>query len=220
MDSVTWFLSQILMRRQRGRKGIRVFLDLLIIAAVLLLTGCHTPDTAKPDLFRNTSVQKDSPHMLIPEKVNRYLSVHFPAYLIAEKGDYINSWWSFYDTGMQPFVVKTDINDDSLADYGLVLKSADSIAVLILIGSGASFRPWFIRLPAEKPFVTQAIHFGLVPEPPGQIDIAYPRVKTLLLESNGINLMDFENRIAVCYWADHGVHLFLTGNLRIDIDEM
>lgn len=176
-----------------------------VIITAILFAGCNiAAETFKP----GASTDKNG---LITENVNLYLSENFSGWEIAQKTDYINSWWSFYDRDNVPYVVKTDINDDAVPDYGIIIKKADSIKLVLLTGKQTSFNHWeadnFAKLFNST---LKNLHLGLSIEPPGRIDIAYPQIRSLVLKSNAINLMDHENRVSAYYWENDTIKVFQT----------
>ncbi|MBC7912791.1 MAG: hypothetical protein H7Y07_01595 [Pyrinomonadaceae bacterium] len=189
---------------RKGIIGSKNILGILLVLLVGCNSGGHTSNTAadNPDL---------NSERLIPQNVIDYLSTHLPGYSIANRSDYTTGWWSFYEPQSTPFVVKTDINDDQIVDYALILKKSNLIELVILTGTKGSFKHW-IAPDFNKNFNPNAkdLHYGLMPQPPGQIDIAYPQIKSLILKSNAINLMDYENRMAIYYWSGDRIEIFKT----------
>jgi hypothetical protein len=53
----------------------------------------------------------------------------------------------------------------------------------------------------------------LLPAPPGRIDVAYPGIRSLVLRSNGINLLQLENRAGIYYWDGKGIGFFPTPSI-------
>lgn len=178
----------------------------LILA--IFFAGCNLSAETTQYVGGSTNAEKGK---LISMKVTTYLSENFAGWEIATETDYIKSWWSFYDRGNIPYAVKTDINDDKYPDYGIIIKKGDSIKLVVLTGNGTSFNHWVANnCPTLFNSTLKNLHIGLSIEPPGRIDIAYPQIKSLILKSNAINLMDYENRLAAYYWEDNKIQVFQT----------
>lgn len=135
----------------------------------------------------------------------------FPGWHLCTQADYDKSFWSFCDTTQAlPWYTTADIDDDGDPDIALLLKQEHKVKLLLLLSSHTGYGwQW-----AEDFSLTltkgQLLQFGLLPEPPGQIDIAYPSIQSLILHSNGISLYHFENRHALYYWNGNRVAVFKT----------
>lgn len=186
-------------------------MKVFIIIFSFLLSACHSANSSRnADEDIKPSVHEDF-NQLIPHELKSYISETMPGWTIPDTSDYIKSWWSFYDKDINPYATKTDINDDGLADYGLLLKNNNRLCLVILTGHQNSFTHW-IATNFDESFNSESnkIHFGLLVQQPGQIDIALPEIKSLVLKSNAINLMDFETRVCVFYWDNAKMEIFKT----------
>ncbi len=147
----------------------------------------------------------------MPDEVQLYMASHFPGWKIPVTADYNTSFWSFYNLSVVPYFTAVDLNDDQLVDYGVLLKQRDSVQLVILLGTADSFtHVVFNNLKRTTADQVDGLQHCLLPEPPGQIDVAYPAIKSLVLPSNGINLLHLENRVCVFYWDGKQVAIFET----------
>ena len=190
--------------------GILTVANCFYFCLLLTVQSCNNQQRAE----RINPPEAASGEELLPQKVKEYISANFSGWSIPESSDYIKSWWSFYERGTIPYMVKTDINDDQTVDYGLVLKSVDKIRPVLLLSKGETFTHW-TDTSLEKPFdaAEKDLHYGLSIEPAGRIDVAFPEIKSLILKSNAINFMDYEVRTCVFHWTGTTIEIFRTGNL-------
>ena len=182
----------------------------LFALLLFIFSACGRPEVKTlPKPTVNTRVAKKNSAEKPSAEVEKYIKNEFAGWSLASKSDYIKSWWSFYDNKSVPYFVATDINDDQLSDYGLILKKSDSIKVVILVGDKNSFKHWVAKEVGEPfNFNLKNLQLGLTIEPPGRIDIAYPAIKSLILKSNAINVMEFENRLCIYYWLGEKIEVF------------
>lgn len=181
-----------------------------LICVLLAFEGCTpTGDDQPVSKVIQPTPPPEAPPTGLPANVQAYIASQLPDRAIVSKEDYARSFWSFYDTGTQPFFTAADLNDDGLVDYGVLVKKGGFVELALLIGIGSSFR-FELAGSFKKAFDDTANDLGwcLLPEPPGQIDVAYPSIQSLILVSNGINLMYLENRIGIYYWDEEGIGLF------------
>lgn len=139
------------------------------------------------------------PATLLPQTLVDYLSINCPQWQLVEKADYSKSWWSFYDSSYNPCWARTDMNDDQLADYALLLKKDNQLRLIICTGTASHS---FIHYTANDLPVTfnekeHNLTVGVAVAPPAQIDVAYPRIQSLVLKSNGFALMELEERTRI-----------------------
>jgi len=183
---------------------------IIIILSIIIISACSSTDL--PDKT-HTSIKDINSNEVISKDIKAYVSKNLAGWSLPDTSDYIKSWWSFYDKSVIPYAVKTDINDDGIADYGLILKNDSTFRFVILMGNKDSFTHW-VSDDFKKSFnsVEKKIQFGLTVQPPGRIDIAIPEIKSLILKSNAINLMEFEMRDCIFYWDNGKIKVFNTKN--------
>ena len=110
-----------------------------------------------------------------------------------------------------PYYAIADLNDDRQEDYAFILKSADSLRVVVLLKNGDSFIHWIAdNFKATYNAADKDIQFGVTIDPPGQIDVVIPKIKSLILRSNAFTLMELENRRCIYYWSDGKISVFET----------
>lgn len=169
---------------------------------LLVLQAC-AQSPSPPALNTN-----NSPRELIPAAVKTYIQKHFNGWALVDDADYGATWWSFYDRQRIPYAVVTDINDDQRADYALLLKHNNTLQLVILLGmKNNDFAHLVVNVGAQG-MQPHNLQIGLAIAPPEQIDIVKPVEQSLILASNGISLMQLENRSAVYYWGNGTLNVF------------
>jgi len=147
---------------------------------------------------------------LLPQTLADYLKIVLPQWHVVAKADYSKTWWSFYDSSDNPCWARTDINDDQLADYALWLKKDNQLRLVICTGTASHS---FDHYTANDLHVTfnekeHNLTMGVAVAPPAQIDVAYPRIQSLILKSNGFALMELEERTRIFYWKNDNIQTF------------
>jgi hypothetical protein len=140
----------------------------------------------------------------IPPALQTYLQANFPDWPIVDTADYDKSWWSFYDRDHISWIVHTDINDDQLADHALLLKQNNRLRLVICMGAPQNT---FTHVVVEGFNQMEKLQYGLVVQPPGQIDVLQPSEQSLLLLTNGIALVELEQPSRIYYWQN-GIQTF------------
>lgn len=185
----------------------------LFYSVLTLLAACSGPASQPP------ATQVPLPVVLhvtptprpLPAHATTYIQQHFPDWYICSQDDYDDAFGSFYDTTTHPWYVEVDINDDQQGDYGVLIRNQHQVKVLFLVGEDSSFTHWLapnISLPFNA--ANPRLQHGLFPEPPGQIDVAYPSLQSLVLHTNGVSLVHLENRICLYYKDSTGIAIFKT----------
>lgn len=147
---------------------------------------------------------------VLPRTLVDYVMAHFPQWQLVEKTDYSKTWWSFYDSSYNPCGVRTDINDDRLADYALWLKKDNLVQLIICTGTTSHSFTHYI---ADLPNITfndkeHNLHHGVAVAAPGQIDVVLPRIQSLILKSNAFALLELEERTRIYYWQNDSLQTF------------
>ena len=146
----------------------------------------------------------------IPVSAKEYIRAKFPGWSIPNSDDY-KIWWSFYEPRTIPYYAITDLNDDRQEDYAFILKKPDSLRVVVLLKKGNTFNHWIAdNFKATYNAADKDIQFGVTIDPPGQIDVVIPKIKSLILRSNAFTLMELENRRCIYYWSDGKISVFET----------
>lgn len=142
----------------------------------------------------------------LPTVVRDYIKDHLPGWSMIDTFDYDKSWWSFYDKKQVPHFITIDMNDDQLADYGMLLKRSDTLRLVVLINS--KHHSFTHQVLDDFSGSAKGVQYGLAIEPPAQIDVVYPEEQSLILQSNAITLMEMELRSRIYYWKDDTVKVF------------
>jgi len=183
----------------------RTTVFIFLLAAI---SCTNTPEPVSNVVTHYDSIAIPVTDTSLPVSVTSSLAHFLPGWIVCTEHDYAGSFWSFYDSNTKPYLAATDINDDGKTDFALFVKKHDSTQLVFLTSKENSFELHTIPESA-KPF-HQDLHYCLIPEPPGQVDVARPTIQSLILTSNGINLMDMENRKCIYYWHQDSIAVFKT----------
>ena len=178
-----------------------------VFSIVLVFLAFACAETTPADLKTTAQTEAGS---IIPEKIKRYIESNLKGWSIPSESDYVKAWWSFYDRSEIPYFVTADFNDDARSDYAFLLKNDKALALAFITSRGDSLQHWFAP-DFARPFHEKNIEYGLAVEPPAQIDVAYPEIKSLILKSNGITLRHFEVNDRIYYWEKGSYQVFTMG---------
>ena len=145
---------------------------------------------------------------MLPAFIGKCQCVIIPGWTISSSGDYNPLWWSFYDKNIIPFSVAADFNDDSLLDFGLILKRSDEIKLVFLLGIKGGFRHEEVKDFQKIYGGKEGIEVGLHIEPPGRTDIMYPEEGSLINKSNAVAVMRYEKKSRIYYWEAGELKVF------------
>lgn len=180
----------------------------IFVISIMLLMACDRRNTKPPSPPPAAAVTHYP--AALPQSVTNYLQHVYPQWHVVEKSDYSKTWWSFYDTSYNPCWARTDINDDQLADYALWLKKGTQLRLAICTGKANESFSHTIVIDTNNIF-NEAAHnlsMGIAVAPPAQIDVAKPRIQSLILKPNGFALMELEERTRIYHWANESIQTF------------
>jgi hypothetical protein len=180
----------------------------IFLVIIVLVAGCRNHHNVSVPVTITGSKDITDSTGLIPKKVREYLETNFAGWSIPDTADYKKCWWSFYERTQVPYYVTTDLNDDKLPDYALILKNVNTIRLVILVGKGNTFTN---RMPDDfcQPHTANDIQFGLAIEPPGLTDCIVDNIEcSITIRSNAIALMELECKSKYYYWQDGIVKSF------------
>jgi hypothetical protein len=180
------------------------------MAGLCLMAACEERSIQTQEA---PSVDQNHNHhtTVLPQTLVAYLKTNFPQWQIVSKADYSKTWWSFYDSSDNPCWARTDINDDRLADYALWLKKDNMLRFVIFTGTASHSFAHYTANDINVAFNEKEhnnLTMGVAVAPPAQIDVAYPRIQSLLLKSNGFALMELEERTRIFYWKNDSIQTF------------
>lgn len=183
------------------------FIPVLFI--LLIFLGCKQPEIKGNEQQTNPLSTTNNLKTTLPQNVQNYLAENLSEWNIPDTADYAKTWWSFHDSNAIPYYVVTDLNDDEIADYSIMVHNDKKITIVFLLGGKDSFSHQFAT-DFLRPFVKHHLEYGLSIEPPGRIDIALPEIRSIILKSNAINLLELENRLGIYFFADNRLGVFTT----------
>lgn len=183
----------------------------LIYLILLTVTAACTHNTPQVKQFTLPAIQQLTVIKTPPDTLLSFIYKTFPGAQVCTQADYDQSFWSFCDTTLSlPWYTAADINNDEYVDMALLVKQQQNAKLLLFLSNHTGYTwQWAegFSIPVSQ---KQPLQFGLQPEPPGRIDIAYRSLQSLILRTNGINLYHFENRHAIYYWNENSIAVFRT----------
>ncbi len=188
---------------------VKNYLNVLFVISAIAFLGCEHLQVKEQqkDTAVEEKVKISQPGL--PHQVIGYLAKDLPEWKIPDTSDYVKSWWSFHDKKEVPYYVVLDFNDDEIADYGLLVHNDATVKLLLLLGNKTSFNHYW-DTNFNQPFLKGELQYGVAIQPPGRIDIAFPEIRSLILKSNAINLLELENRLAIYSFMDEKLSVFTT----------
>ncbi|MEJ6979480.1 hypothetical protein WG906_03405 [Pedobacter sp. P351] len=183
------------------------FLSILILT--LSIISCTSTD-------QDPSVSKDVKYISALTVAEKFIKEALPGWEVASNDDYANLWWSFYNRGTESNFITSDFNDDEKSDFALLVKSETErkLKLLFLIAKDDSFKYSFAE-DFEREFKGKDIQYGLFVESPKKIDVAYPEISSLILESNGISLHNYEINNRVYYIRNDSIKVFTVDETKL-----
>lgn len=178
------------------------------VATAMLLLACGERTVQAPTAMAVPNAPR-YPRVL-PQAITHYLQNTFPQWQVVEKSDYSKTWWSFYDSSYNPCWARTDINDDRLADYALWLKKDTQLQLVICTGTVNQSFNHKIVIDSSNAFTEKAhnLSMGVTIAPPAQIDVVKPRIRSLILKSNGFALLELEEHTRIYYQERDSIQTF------------
>jgi hypothetical protein len=185
-----------------------------LLCIIIVLFGCtarnkQQADTAadNPGLANETKSAVHAPPFF-SEKAFAFFKVAHADLVLPEPLLYTQLWWSFYDADQQTLGASTDLNDDRQLDYAFFVERSDTINLLILLSNSDTYTsvlaPDFIYPIGENNF-----RYGIQVVPPGQIDcVVDGQEKSLILKSNAIALLEYEEIIHIYHWTGSNFETF------------
>lgn len=136
--------------------------------------------------------------------IDSYLADKLPGYSLVNDADMDPLWESLCPENKTPTRISTDLNDDQIPDYGLLVRKDSILCVLLMVSDPFSMvysHTLLDGFPAIRP---EGIQFGLSIVPPQQIDLVINhQERSFLLLSNSVQITFFET-LARIYYFDKG----------------
>lgn len=183
-------------------------LNRLFFSSSLLFffSGCTNVSKESIVDFKRTSAVQNSIFM-IPKNIKDGLLQQFPSVEIIKKEDYSKLFWDFYDPDTIPNECFTDINNDQVLDYALLVKEDNKLKLVIIMSSKKGYSHWISPFSIEN-INSEGINFCVTIKPAGRIDVVKKVPESLVLKKNGFLLKNLEQDNFVFYEDDNKIKKF------------
>lgn len=178
----------------------------IFISLLFILNGCTNVSKESIVDFKKTSEVQNTVFR-IPKNIKDDLLQQYPSVEIIKKEEYSKLFWDFYDSDAIPNECFTDINNDRLLDYALLVKEDDKLKLVIIISSKKDCTYWISPFSIEN-ISSKGINFCLTIKPAGRIDVVKKVPESLVLKKNGFLLKNLEQDNSIFYEDDNEVKTF------------
>lgn len=141
----------------------------------------------------------------IPQKVKKDFLQKFPKLEIIKKEEYSKLFWDFYDSETIPNECFTDINNDQLLDYALLVKDENKLKLVIILSADKDYSYWISPFSIEN-ITVEGVNFCISIKSAGRTDIVKKVPESLVIKKNGFLLRNLEQ--------DHFVFYEESGHLK------
>lgn len=164
---------------------------------VLCLTGCN--DSSKESIvdFERT-ISEQNNVFTIPKKIKDNVLRQFRSVEIIKKEEYSKLFWDFYDSGTIPNQCFTDINNDQLLDYALLVKDENKLKLVIILSADKDYSYWISPFSIEN-ITAEGVNFCISIKPAGRTDVVKKVPESLVIKKNGFLLRNLEQDHFVFY---------------------
>lgn len=168
-----------------------------LIIQILLFVGCtNVSKESVVDFDRTATVQNNI--ITIPQNIKDELLNQFPSLEIIKKENYSKLFWDFYDSDTIPNECFTDINNDQLLDYALLVKEENNLKLAIIMSSKKGYSYWVSPFQIEN-IKSEGVNFCIAIKPAGRIDVVKKVPESLVLKKNGFLLRNLEQDHSIFY---------------------
>lgn len=143
----------------------------------------------------------------IPKNIKDELLQQFPSVEIIKKEDYSKLFWDFYDSDAIPNECFTDINNDQLLDYALLVEEGDKLKLVIIMSSKKDYSYWISPFSIER-INSEGVNSCITIKPAGRIDVVKKVPESLVIKKNGFLLKNLEQDNLIFYEDDNKIKIF------------
>lgn len=179
---------------------------LFITFLILFFNGCSKSSKEPVGEFKRT-VDVENNAFTTPKEIKKHLLEQFPEVEIINKDAYSNLFWDFYDSNIIPNECFTDINNDQIMDYALLVKQKNDLKVAIIFSTKKGYSYWISPFIVEK-INTKGVNFCVTIKPAGRTDVVKKKPESLVLKKNAFLLKNLEQDYLTLYEADNKIMVF------------
>lgn len=179
---------------------------LIFFVFLFCFTGCN--DSSKKHIvdFKRT-ISEQNRVFTIPKMIKDNLLKKFPTLQMVKKEDYSNLFWDFYDRNTIPNECYTDINNDQILDYALLVKEGDKLKLVIIMSSKKDYSYWISPFSIEN-INSDGVNFCVSVKPAGRTDVVKKVPESLVIKKNGFLLKNLEQDSFVFYETNSEIMTF------------
>lgn len=169
----------------------------LVFFVLLFFYGCK--DSSKKDIIEFKKVVSEKNNVFtIPKKIKDDFLQKFPTFEMIKKEDYSNLFWDFYDQNSTPNECYTDINNDQILDYAVLLKNGNELKLGIIFSSDKKYSHWISPFSIEN-INSEGVNFCVSVKPAGRTDVVKKVPESLVIKKNGFLLRNLERDCFIFY---------------------
>ena len=181
---------------------IRLFFGQLL----MLSFGC-VHSSKEPQTAFNRTVPLQRNFFLISKAIKECLLHKYPDFEIVKKEEYSRLFWDFYDATLIPNECSTDINNDQIIDYALLVKQKNNLKLAIVFSTPKGYSYWVAPFSFESVNVN-GVNFCLAIKPAGRTDVVKKVPESLVIRKNGFLIKNLEQDYMVFYQANGKIMTF------------
>lgn len=173
---------------------------------LLFFYGCNNSSQDRIVDFKRT-ISEQNNVVTIPKKIKDAILRQFPSVEIIKKEEYSKLFWDFYDPGTIPNECFTDINNDQILDYALLLRDGNILKLGIILSSNNDYSYWISPFSIEN-INAEGVNFCVFVKPSGRTDVVKKVPESLVMKKNGFLLKNLEQDNFIFYETNGEIKMF------------
>lgn len=174
--------------------------------SLLCFYGCKDASKERSRDFER-SVSQQNNLFTIPQKIKNDFLQKFPKLEIIKKEHYSNLFWDFYDRNMIPNECYTDINNDQILDYALLVEEGNQLKLGIILSSHKDYSYWISPFSMQN-VNSEGVHFCVSVKPAGRTDVVKKVPESLVIKKNGFLIKNLEQDCFIFYEINKEIKMF------------
>ena len=175
---------------------------------ILLLSFYGCKDSSKERIMDfKTTIPKQDNVFTIPQKVKNDFLQKFPTLEMIKKEEYSNLFWDFYDRNMIPNECYTDINNDQILDYAVLIKDGNQLKLGIILSSHKDYSYWISPFSIQH-INSEGVNFCVSVKPAGRTDVVKKVPESLVIKKNGFLIKNLEQECFIFYETNKEIKMF------------
>ncbi|GGE98574.1 hypothetical protein [Flavobacterium limi] len=159
--------------------------------------GCNNSSQENIVDFERTISEQDNV-FTIPKEIKNAILRQFPSVEIIKKEEYSKLFWDFYDSSIIPNECFTDVNNDQLLDYAILVREGNKLKLVIILSDNKDYSYWISPFSIEK-ITAEGVNFCVSIKPAGRTDVVKKVPESLVIKKNGFLVRNLEQDHFVFY---------------------